>query len=184
MRNKGFTLIEITVAVAIITLLPAIIISNFPEIKMRFALSRAVHQFVQDIRDAQNMALSASSEGGLGFIAGYGVYADLVSLGNKKYIIYADSNEQGAANFQYDAADFIVKTVDLEAEEPGIVIKEIKKVLGDNLSVNFIPPNPNTAITQLEEEEESAEVVFAVESDLEKTKTVFVNKSGLAEIKR
>lgn len=182
--SKGFTLIEMLVVISIVIIFPAIVISNFAGIKLQFALSRTSHQFAQDLRRVQDTAVSSvpykDSFGVQQSVDGYGMYVDLTGQGNKKYILYADKKP---GNKQYDATDYIVETVDFGVSEPGVIIKQIDGVFGDNVSINFTPPNPDTTITQLNEGGSTVDVIFSLESDLEITKTVSVNTSGLVEIK-
>ncbi len=186
MKNKerGFTIIEMLVVIAIVAILPTVVIANFPRIRQQFALSRAAYAFAQDVRSTEGRSLSSNlykdAEGNYQSVAGYGVYLDMSQYGNKKYIIYADASP---GNQQYDDLDYIVSTIDLGVNEPGIMVKELDNVVGNNASINFNPPDPTTTITQLDQGETGIDVVFAVESDPLQTKTVSVNSSGLVEVK-
>ena len=183
-KQQGFTLIEIIVAIAIIAIIPAIVIPNFPQARLQFALSRTAYSFAKDVRRAQAMALSAvpytDSLGASQPISGYGIQINLASgsgLGNKKYIIYADKQP---GNAEYDTADYTVGTYETES---GIVIKEIQNVVGSSASINFAPPKPDTTIISLASGQTAITVVFAFENDPSRTKTVSINLSGLIEVK-
>ena len=164
------------------------------------------------------MALSSvqykDSSGNIRPIDGYGVYVDLSSLGDKKYIIYADASP---GNQQYDAlTDYIVETIDFSATESGVIIKQLNNVPDTKVSINFNSSNVTTSITLLSWDSlfrpilislfgsppeilkmlnisrlfevnaaipTSIDVVFALESDLTKTKIVLINISGLVEVK-
>ncbi len=183
-QQKGFTIVEMLVVLAIIVILPTIIIANFPQTKLQFALSRVAYKFAQDVRRAQDMSLSSmqykDALGTVASISGYGVYVDRDALGGKKYLLYADATP---GNRQYDALDYVVQTIDFGADEPGVIIQEIKNVFGNTASINVAPPNPTTTLTLLNEGEHSLEVVFALESDASKTRSVLINTSGLVEVK-
>lgn len=180
----GFALIELIVIIVVVSSIMAVAISNFSQIKPQFALSRVSYRFAQDIKRAQDMALSGvpykDSKGKIKNVSGYGVYLDMDSLGNKRYSVYADKSP---GNQKYDISDYLVETVDFSSDEPGIVIKEIHHIAGKKVSVNFNISNINTIITELNPGKSNVEFVFAIESDLEKTKMVLVNTSGLIEIK-
>lgn len=184
MKEKGFTMVELLVVILIIAIFPTIVISNFPKIKLQFTLSRVSYKFAQDIRRAQDMALSSAqykdSFGMPKAIDGYGVYADITSLGNKKYIIYADAQP---GNQQYDALDYLVETIDFSSTEPGVIIKEIGDVFNNKVSINLNSSNLDTKITQLKKNQNNVNVVFALKSDVTSTRNVSVNKSGLVEVK-
>lgn len=58
MKNKGFTLVELLVVISVIGLILTVTIANYPAIRQQLALSRAAHKLAQDIRMAQEMAMS------------------------------------------------------------------------------------------------------------------------------
>ena len=184
MKEKGFTIIELIVVIAIIALFLIIVISNFPSAKLQFTLSRVTYKFEQDLRRAQDMAFSQveykDSSGTVQEVSGYGVYVDIDILGNKKYIIYADKIP---GNQQYDVLDYLVETIDFSSTELGIVIKEINNVSNNKVSVNFNSSDFKTTITQLDQNQSSAGVVFALETDLTRKRSVLANTSGLVEVK-
>jgi len=181
--GKGFAIIELIVVIAIVGALTAVAISNFPKIKLQLSLSRAAHAFSQDLRKAQQMALSGliykDSSGTEQEVDGYGVYVDLDGQGDKKYIIYADKSP---GNKEYDGSDYLVEFIDLSVREPGIKIKEIHNVSSDKASINFNSFRIETVIAQLSEGQNSVEIVFTIEVSGQ-TKTVSVNTSGLIEVK-
>lgn len=180
--SAGFTIFELIVVIIIVSILLTILISDFSKAKLQFSLSRVAYKFSQDVSRAQNLAVSAvpykDSFGTEQKVDGYGIYANLNSLGNKKYLIYADKNP---GNQQYDSSDYIIETIDFSLTEPGIIIKEINNVTNNQASVNFNSADLTTAITQLNSGQNSAIFVFALVSDLTKTKSVVINTSGLAE---
>src|ERR1700688_3703421 len=120
LKSRGFTIIELLVVIAIITILPVVILSNFPQAKLQFALDRTAYAFSQEVHKAQDLSLSSAEyKDSFGIeqqVAGYGIYIDTDGLGNKKYILYAD---QTPSTNQYDASDYVVETVDIGATEPG-----------------------------------------------------------------
>ncbi len=208
--GAGFTTTELLVVIAIIIFLLIVVVSNFAQIRLQFSLSRVVYKFDQDLRKAQNLALSASEYQGTEVVAGYGVKIDLNNLGRKKYNIYADkitnlancnSNKTNCSgvnscsgNEENDTLDYLVDTIDFSQTEPGIIIKEIIFLYGGggivagvtNASINFNSCDLllRTTITSSEAgPPNSAEIVFALESDLTNTRTVLVNKAGLIKVK-
>lgn len=184
LKEKGFTIIELIVTISIISVLLVVSIANFPNIKLQFALSRVTYTFAQNVRKAQGMALSGVPyKDSLGIekpVDGYGIYVDIGSLGNKKYILYAD---KFPGNQEYDASDYVVDAVNLSSSEPGIIIKEIDGVLLNKASINFQKPDSDVEITDLESGQSSAQIVFAQDSDATKTRAVLVNTTGLIEVK-
>ncbi len=192
MKNseKGITLIEIMVTIAIITLFSMILIADYPKIKRQFALSRAVYKFAQDLRKTQDMGLSGvqiKDENQVVVEAeGYGIYINInlssSDGNNKQYKIYADINGNGKYNSE---GDYVIKTVDFGETEKGVIIQEIinTKNNAPSVSINFSPPNPDIEIWQLESNRNNVEIVFALSSDPTNKRKVSVNTSGLIEVK-
>ena len=194
---RGITLIEILLVVFIIALFSSILVADFPKIRRQFALTRTVYKMSQDLRRAQDMALSGQqikdANGDKINVQGYGIYINLdnTSLGKKKYIIYADmTNDQ-----QYDVSgaicgqqlpnrDCVIETIDLSQTEAGVIISRITNPTDVHwIDINFKPPNPTIKITNLSFGNR-AQIIFALESDPLKTeRIVSVNTAGLIEIK-
>jgi len=190
--NSGITLIEILVVVFIIALLASILVTDFPKIKRKFALTRAVYKMSQDLRRTQDMGFSGqqlkdTAENAIS-VKGYGIYIDLAN--NKKYIIYADIDD----NQRYDTLgavcgqqppnqDCVIETIDFSQAESGVIIDRIEGTTNDQqVDINFKPPNPTITITSLSSGNR-VQVIFALESDLSQERIVSVNTSGLIEIK-
>lgn len=181
--QKGITLIEIMVILSIISIITGITISDFPKMKTQLGLNRVVYMIFQDVKNAQGL----SGSGFHGNILedpnivplGYGVFIDLDSLGNKKYLVYADINGDNQYNFEND---YIIKEVDFSFQEKGIIIKEIKNA-PSRLSINFSPPNFDTKISNLYLGHDNIEIIVAIDTSLQTTRSVYINKVGLIEVK-
>lgn len=181
--SKGITLIEIMVVVSLITVITGVFVSDFPKIKLELGLSRVLHTMVLDIKTAQALSGSGHQEilpnGSFTLPKGYGIYINANALGNKKYLLYADIN--GDARYTQDI-DYIVKTIDISQQEPGIIIKEVHNA-NTYLSINFAPPNFDTNISDLLPGNDGVDIVLAIEGDTSIIRTIFVNKAGLIEAK-
>ncbi len=184
--TTGFALIELIIVVIIILALMAVVIPSFQENKLQFTLSKVAYQFAQDVRRAQDKALSSAqyvdSNGDQKTIAGYGIYVDIDVLGDKKYILYADNANENPGNKAYDELDYIIETIDLNVTEPDVLIKQIDNASANKVSINFNISNLNTTISELTESQNSVSFIFALLSDLNKTKTVLVNSAGLVQV--
>lgn len=180
MKEKGFSIIELLLVVGIIAIVPIIVISNFPEARLQFALSRTAYAFAQNVRETQNMALeSARYKDAFGImqaVAGYGIYLDVPSLGETVYLRYGDTG-----NRRYDKGDY--QESSFQIEEEGIIIKELRGVFANKASITFATPTAEATITQLNQGANSLEVVFAIASRPSVIKSVVVYSSGLVEIK-
>jgi len=177
--EKGFTLVELLVVIGIISLLTALILPNFRGGESQFALQRSANKLSQDIRRAQQMALSAKECqpcGGIFPETGYGIILDN-AWSTRQYRLYADTHGK---NEFFTPNDTIVETIDLEK---GVIIKEISLPPNtySSVSINFKPPDPITNIKyNIGPPGQSLTIItLALETDPNKTKTVKVNKAGL-----
>lgn len=183
MKEQGFTVVELLVVLVVIVVLFSVVVSNFPSARLQLNVSRAAYQFQQDVRRVEDLSLSEipyQTASGPVEVDGYGIYVDLASLGNKKYIIYADKSP---GNHQYDASDYIVDTIDLSSSAQGVVLREINNISGQSTSLNVARQASNIDISFLGGNNKSVEFVFTPENDPALRKSVWVNTSGLAEIK-
>jgi prepilin-type N-terminal cleavage/methylation domain-containing protein len=182
-KSKGFTIIELLVVLAIIAIIPLIVISGFPSVRSQFSLSDVAYRFSEDVRTAQTKGLSAlpykDSFGVQQPADGYGIYADLDSLGNTTYYIYA---EHKPANNYYDPLDSIIKTITLGADS-GIIIQKIGTTSHAGVSIVFSPGHNFITLNQNHQVVDSLDIIFAVANDPTKTKTVSINASGLIEVR-
>lgn len=183
LKQDGVTLVEVMVVITIIAILTGIAVADFPSIRMQLSLSRAEHILYQDLKQAQDLSGSGSQinvNGNMITPSGYGIYFDLESLGRKRYIIYADLNN----NHQYDNSnkDYVVKEVDFAIIEPGIIINNITNA-STKFSINFSPPNFKTTITNLLENKNNVQIELASEKYALSKRIILVNIAGLIEQK-
>ena len=201
-NEKGITLVEIIVVVFIISIFSVILISDFPKIQGQFALSRDAAKLAQDLRKAQDLALSGvpvlSPVPGASPtpipVAGYGVYVDASKP--KEYKIYADSCQP--FNHQYNSCDNTVERIDTNSIGSGGMPVSVKIRVHTNvgintnpgdISINFTPPNPkvdilNSTVCLADYGGcSSADIILSLDSDPTQTRTVTVNSVGLIETK-
>jgi prepilin-type N-terminal cleavage/methylation domain-containing protein len=97
----GFTLVELLVSVAIVTLIMTIVIVNQSRYSEATVLSNTVSSLALAAREAQVYGVSVRevSAGSNEFTAGYGLEFNLSGGTNDAYIGYAD---RGAKNYMYD----------------------------------------------------------------------------------
>ena len=186
--QEGITLIEIVVMLALIAIFSSILISDFPKIQRQFMLSRASHKLSQDIRRAQDLALSGrrpAEEDEGEKIAGYGIYFNTSTP--TQYKIYEDKVVDSLFDKKYtDGED--VENIDMADFASGVHIKEINPDKSSSASINFSPPNPLVMLTVGALEPTSIEIILCMntycsEADSPTFRIVSVNKSGLIEIK-
>jgi len=173
---EGFTLIELLVVGGIILLLSVIIFPNYREGEKQFALQRSAHKLAQDLRRAQEMAMSAREsqkrtppEVPPG---GYGIH---LTKNGEDYTLYSDGG-----NKKYGG------TGDVDEEiinlEKGIYIKETVPSSA-SFSINFMPPDPEINIVDAAgTDKNNVTIILALKADPAKTKGITVNKAGLIAI--
>jgi len=182
-KELSFTLIELLVSIFIIILLAGIIFANYRASGEQFALQRSANKLAQDIRRAQQMAMSATEYQGEVPAGGYGIYAEANPNPpyEQEYILFGNRD---ADDHQYNAgSDYLIETISVEK---GVTIADIKLdgVSKSKIHISFIPPDPQVWIVPPEGGGGSSEgqIILALITDFSKTKTVKVNSAGLIEI--
>ena len=160
--SKSFTLVELLVAVGIIILLTALVLPDYRAGERQFALQRSASKLAQDLRRAEEMAMSAK-EPPTAPDTFKGAYGINFQTNSSNYILFADlDNDQ-----IYDSGEEI-ETLPLE-----------KKVKISNLSpaspltISFTPPDPTVNINP------SDSLASITLTNNGRTKIIKVNKAGL-----
>ena len=158
--QKAFTLIELLVVTGIIILLSALVLPNYRTGESQLALQRSANKLAQDIRRAQEMAMSAKEFEGVVPPGGYGInfQTNLTS-----YILFADLNN----NKVFDSGEAI-ETLSLER---GVKISNLSPA--SPLTISFTPPDPTVNINL------SNSLAIITLSNNGQTKIIKVNKAGL-----
>jgi type II secretory pathway pseudopilin PulG len=189
---KSFTLIEIAVVISIILILSILAFPNFRDAKAKFALDRTIYKLSQDLRNAEEMAMSSRATPPEIFVSsffpqgGYGLY---FQENSSSYILFADCD----GDKKYDTAEGLpmanscseatnirpypekFKEIPLEA---GIKIGTLNpKYSQDNsLAITFFPPDPTITIYP------AASTAFITLIFKTKSETASINLNGLIEI--
>lgn len=164
--NRGFTLVELLVVISITILLSTLVLANYRGGESQLALQRSANKLAQDVRRAEEMAMSAKEHQG-NVPPGYGIYLE---ENNNYYLLYADIHE----NEKYDGADQIVEEIYLESK---VYIKDVQPA---SLSINFKPPDPEVKISgQVIDDANLATIILSLKTDSTKEKIIKVNKAGL-----
>jgi len=171
--NKGFTMIELFVVMAIISILSSVVFMNWKHGEASFALQNSAYQLSQDIKEMQEMAMEARGIdcGGGDTGSSFGVQFERSYV--NYYILFIDCNE----NKIYEANDLEIRTVYFEE---GIEISSLSPSAAFNIL--FVPPEPTTYIKNQASGIEGAISIYNPNYP-SKQKTIIVNTSGMIEIK-
>jgi prepilin-type N-terminal cleavage/methylation domain-containing protein len=132
-RQKGFTIFEMLVVIAIIALTTALILARYRDSQKQYALSQSAQILISDLRQAQAMALTGAEVSGyLGNIGGFGVRVTAVDSYEIFYNTTAVPDCLSIANRQP------MRTIKLSPQ--------INFINASNDEVFFIPPQPKTCI--------------------------------------
>jgi|GEM_PF-1460573 len=179
-KEKGFTLVEMLVCVAIIGAISGASLVYFRGGNRTWALIRATQAFTQDVRRASNMALSSPKItcGETEYSPkGYGIYFNKTGNANT-YILFGNLTTGDNA---YDAptsgcystgSDVIIETITIEA---GVKMQSLSAPSGvDYISIVFVPPDPTVNFSN------GADSLIAVLSLLDgaQTRQVTINNKG------
>ena len=175
LTQMSFTLIELLVVISIIMLSTAFILPHYRAGGRQFILQRSAHKLAQDIRRAQEMAMSAKEFEEKVPKGGYGIHFDRkIISGTASYdvFLYADTDSPWG---RYNPGDQITETISLEkgGKIQGV---EVDGSSPDKTSINFKPPDPTVSFHP-----SGSKVVIRVslEADLTQTKIIKVNRVGL-----
>ncbi|MBI2041810.1 MAG: prepilin-type N-terminal cleavage/methylation domain-containing protein [Candidatus Nealsonbacteria bacterium] len=166
--SKAFTLIELLAVTAIIAILSAIVLPNYKGGDKQLALQRSASKLTQDLRRAQEMAMSAREVSGA-VPYGFGIHFD--NFYSDYYILFADLNN----NHHQDAADQDLETINLESN-----VKISNLSPASAFSVVFAPPDPVTWINDASSGVD-AQITLSI-NGLTDNKVIFVNNAGLVSI--
>jgi len=174
-KCSGFTLLEVLVVASIIIVLSIIVVVNYEFGGYQHNLQRSAHKLSQDLRRAEEMAMSVKEFEGSIPPGGYGIYIDY-NIMPTQYILFADEN----GNKEYDVGEGVG---DLISFEDYVQIDHacVEELCALQISVTFSPPDPTIRFNS--QEESYAYIVLRSEK-VEGYVTVWINDAGLVEIQQ
>jgi prepilin-type N-terminal cleavage/methylation domain-containing protein len=184
-KISGFTLIEMLVVLAIVSIISSLFIASYRTAQKQYTLDAAAQNLVSDLREAQNMAMSgvkATPESG-GAPQQYRAYGIGLKKDDAQYVIFADSkNDDCLDTMTGDPSDrdAVIKTVKLP---PKVTIVDISPFISPPpiLSICYLSPDPTTYFVGTRTSPQ-ATIKLQYESDTSLTKTITVNLAGAVEV--
>lgn len=168
--SRAFTLLELLVVTAIIVILTTLVLSNYRFGDKQLALQRSASKLAQDLRRAQEMAMSAKELSGQ-VPDGFGIHFNN-SLPNS-YILFADLNN----NHHRDIGDQDLETLTLELN-----IRMSNLFPATNFSILFAPPDPVVWINDSSSGVITAQITLGIINDPISSQIISVNNAGLIYI--
>jgi len=146
MKNPGFTLVELLITIAIITILASVSFVGYGQRQKAVALQKEANILVSKIEEVREMAISARYFHNDLPAGGYGIYFD--SSSPNSYIIFADCDKDrfydktGTPCFDPINSTNHAEFIERINFEEGVYIK----TLPAPVSITFKPPSPDVAI--------------------------------------
>jgi len=176
MSQKGFTLTELLVVMAITGILAGAVLVNYRGASRNYALDQGIQQLISDLRRAQNMSMSGVS---IDDVTGYCGYGLVINSGSPaSYILYVDKKPGGSpcgsSNNKYAGEeDDIIETISLP---DGVAIDPVTPAL----DILFKYPEPTAYINQVSNPGTSGTVTLRNEIST-RIKSISVNAAGLIQ---
>lgn len=149
--NRGFTLVELLVSVAIFVIITGIILARHSQFSSAILVENLAYDIALSVRKAQVFGLSIREFGtGSGvFNAGYGVHFD--SANNNSYIFFVDKPVGDVGNRKYDGLSEKIETLTLRggniiSKFCGTPSSGIPECSLTYLDIIFERPNPEAII--------------------------------------
>lgn len=149
-KNKGFSLVELVVSVAIFTIITSVILVRHSNFSSKLLLENLAYDIALSIRKAQVFGLSVREfTGGSGeFDIGYGVHFELSD--NTSYIFFADRDKDKAYGGSTEIVEmFTLMRGNTISEFCGTLSNGNEKCSGlgiTHLDIIFERPNPEAII--------------------------------------
>lgn len=185
-NKKAFTLIEMVVSIAIITIVTTLFIANYRSTNTRTDLVMTAQNLVADLHLAQNNTLGLVKYNGEVPAGGWGIAFDKAK---NYYVLFADLDAPDTTGYLNMDAATEARTEyggRLTYFSPDITITKLTttgEVENNEVNVDFLPPDPKTNIYRVGAGATSSALeIELTERQNNSIKTVRVNFLGLVEV--
>jgi len=169
-KKRAFTLIETLVVIFIIGVISAILVVNWKNNEKTYLVKRVAQEIVQNIRRAQDLALTTKNIDPSAIILSYGISFNKNDKNN--YTIFGDVN--GNNSYQTPSSDALVEVISINSE-----IEIYDASPGDpNLDIVFSIPDGFTTITPASSSAEIDIRRVGATCPSISCKTIIVNNTG------
>jgi len=170
MRQKGFTMIELLIVIAITSILTVAVLASYRGASRDYALDQGIQQLISDLRKAQNMGMNGVDVNDTTDYCGYGL---VISPESTSYIFYADKkNDCDNSNNKYTPGEEI-ETIVLSNR---IIIASTTP----DLDILFKYPEPTAYINQDPTPGTTGTIILENETGTE-IKSISINAAGLIQ---
>lgn len=185
--QRGFTLVEMLVVIAILAMLSAMVVVNFRETEKQNAVRLGTEQFVGALREAQNYALAQKRVGNPSAVpaGGFGVHVKKMQPPFVNYTLFADTD----GSTDYDAAEDITIRPETLPRYSQLTHFRVGETEVDELSIIFRPPQGEVVFGDLNGQvlpdySQASFVIQSTDPDLASGKEVIVvQATALIDIK-
>jgi len=177
-QKNGFTIIEMIVAVAIISIMAVLILANYNQGRSQLSVDGVAQALMADLRQAQSMALAGALTNDK--YGGYGIYSDNTTQYDLFFNENIENNGCQKNGFEYSDSGsngLLIKRVSLPNNITISFYDSNNNSVFDN--VFFAPPQPKTCIGN-DANNESMTISLTDNSSGAK-KTITVTKNGVIE---
>lgn len=185
----GFTLLEMLVSIAIISLLTVIFVTNYHSSNQRTDLIVTAQNMVADFHLAENNALGLVKYGtSPSWEVPAGGWGISLATSSNSYVLFADLEAPGiSGNLEYvpDVEGNVSYGARVTTLPVGIIIASLKTADGLSTAaanVTFLPPDPRTNIKVSNGATSTSLEIQLKETANNTVKTVRVNFLGLVEV--
>lgn len=189
--KKGFSLIEVIVATAILAITTTIMLTGYYQNRQNASLKQTAQDIAMTIRQAQAYGLSTRGTGA-GVYPAYGVFFDVSAPAlQKSFILFGDANGNNVYDSGESVKDFLIETGDIIDDVCGTegVIVKCKNSDPNPVSVAsivFRRPNPivelNDNVADILIRRKFSDVSIKIKSLGDQTKTIKVWTNGYIQV--
>jgi len=185
-RERGFTIAEIVVVIAIISFVFAVVIAKYKDFDSTSILKNLAYEVALSVREAQVMTVSTSNIGGGNILQNQGqnAYGVNFTANSSTYELFSDTNGNNA----YDAPGELIKLITMTQGAKISALNERRSGNGSTqfpittATIVFHRPHLDTSFITSSNSLNVIEVLATVQSPRGSTRIVRILKSGRIQV--